>query len=86
MKEATGAHLLAEVPTYITGSWRRAPRRSPPALLRQLSSPPPSEHQVRYIKLIQILNTSHWGQYDFESKKNTNDFHDLILLVSNHES
>ncbi|KPJ15035.1 Canalicular multispecific organic anion transporter 2 [Papilio machaon] len=45
--EATGAHLLAEVPTRAGGSWRRGARpRS--SLSRQLSSPPPSMHLYKW--------------------------------------
>ncbi|XP_026329931.1 ATP-binding cassette sub-family C member Sur-like isoform X2 [Hyposmocoma kahamanoa] len=42
INEATGAHLLAEVPTCAGGSWRHASFRPRPALTRQLSSPPSS--------------------------------------------
>ncbi|CAH0748153.1 unnamed protein product [Diatraea saccharalis] len=47
IREAAGAHLLAEVPTYAGGSWRRTERRRSP-LERQLSSPPPSIHNYKW--------------------------------------
>ncbi|KAJ2952805.1 hypothetical protein O0L34_g7165 [Tuta absoluta] len=46
--EATGAHLLCEVPTVAGGSWRRASLRPRPKLSRQLSSPPPSMHNYKW--------------------------------------
>ncbi|XP_026757827.2 ATP-binding cassette sub-family C member Sur [Galleria mellonella] len=48
ISEATGAHLLTEVPTCSGGSWRRATTRTRPALSRQLSSPPPSMHNHKW--------------------------------------
>ncbi|XP_053625713.1 ATP-binding cassette sub-family C member 8 isoform X2 [Plodia interpunctella] len=49
ISETAGAHLFAEVPARVTGSWRRARRvclRTP--LTRQLSSPPPSMQHYKW--------------------------------------
>ncbi|XP_028037616.1 ATP-binding cassette sub-family C member Sur-like isoform X1 [Bombyx mandarina] len=48
--EAAGAHLLAEVPMYTGGSWRRVVQQQRPPLMRQFSSPPPSSIWRREIR------------------------------------
>ncbi|XP_045785770.1 ATP-binding cassette sub-family C member 9-like isoform X2 [Maniola jurtina] len=53
ISEVTGAHLLAEVPTCVGGTWRRPPSRVRSSLGRQFSSPPPTlprfkwRHEIR---------------------------------------
>ncbi|XP_069365372.1 ATP-binding cassette sub-family C member 9-like isoform X2 [Maniola hyperantus] len=42
ISEVTGAHLLAEMPACVGGTWRRTPSRVRSLLERQLSSPPPT--------------------------------------------
>ncbi|XP_073944088.1 sulfonylurea receptor isoform X3 [Choristoneura fumiferana] len=48
ISEATGAHLLTEVPTCAGGSWRRSTLRQRPSLSRQFSSPPPTVHHHKW--------------------------------------
>ncbi|XP_023943030.2 multidrug resistance-associated protein 1 [Bicyclus anynana] len=65
ISEVTGAHLLAEVPTGVGGTWRRALSRVRPPLERQFSSPPPTlprfkwRHEIRRAVSAVEPNTQH---------------------------